>query len=126
MNSKSDYEVFRTGRPYEVLMVLNELQQKGIPAYGQEESGGVVFAMPTTPTPGPDVTWIVQVPEPAVEDANRIIANLPVDSDQSPGAWHFGPSPGGRKAFRAWAFIVLCIFAIWTMFEVFRYVQGGL
>jgi hypothetical protein len=103
-------------------MVLDELRDKGFPAYGQEEAGGAVFAMPLTPTPGPGVTWIVRVPEPAVDDAKQIIDSLPVDSKQLPDVWHFGPTPFGRKVFRVWAFIALFIIAVWLLFEVFKYV----
>ena len=102
-------DVFRTGRTHEILMVLNELKAAGVPAYGQQEVGGIVTAMQATPLPGPDVMWIVRVPEPAAEDARGIIRQLPVDSEQSPGIWHFGPGKSHRKLIWTIAVIFLAM-----------------
>jgi len=105
-------------------MVLNELKERGVPAFGQEEAGGVVTAMPLTPTPGPDVTWIVRVPESAVADAKQVIGLLPVEATQTPGVWHFGPTPFGRTAFRIGAVLSLGIGLVWLLVETFRFFAG--
>lgn len=105
-------------------MVLNELKERGVPAFGQEEAGGIVTAMPLTPTPGPDVTWIVRVPESAVSDAKQVIGLLPVEATQTPDVWHFGPTPFGRTAFRVGAFLSLGIGMVWLLIEVFQFFVG--
>lgn len=113
MSLTKQIAVFRTGRSYEALMVLNELNSAGVPAYGQEEnSGGLVTAMPTTPTQGPGVTWVVRVPEPAVENAKRIIQGLPVDAEQEPGVWHFGPDKWTKRGLQVIAVIFLTVLAV--------------
>ena len=94
-------------------MVLNELNSAGVLAYGQEEnSGGLVTAMPPTPTQGPGVTWVVRVPEPAVENAKRIIQGLPVDAEQEPGVWHFGPDKRTKRGLQVIAVIFLTVLAV--------------
>lgn len=113
MSITKQIAVFRTGRSYEALMVLNELRSAGVPAYGQEEnSGGLVTAMPPTPTQGPGITWVVRVPEPAAESAKRIIQNLPVDIEQEPGVWHFGPDKRVKKGLQVIAAIFLIAIAV--------------
>ena len=91
-------------------MVLNELKAAGVPAWGQEESAtGLVTAMPTSPSQAPSVAFIVRVPEPAAEDARRIIESLPIAADQRPGVWHTGPD---RKTKRALQIVVLIFFVL--------------
>lgn len=91
-------------------MVLNELTSAGVPAYGQEEnSGGLVTAMPPTPTQGPGISWVIRVPEPAAKDAKRIIESLPVDAEQEPSVWHFGPNKGTKRGVQVIAAIFLIV-----------------
>lgn len=113
MSVTEQVAVFRTGRSYEALMVLNELGSAGVPAYGQEEnSGGLVTAMPPTPTQGPGVTWVIRVPEPAVEDAKRVIESLPVDAEQEPGVWHFGPDKRTKRGIQVLAALLLIVIVV--------------
>ena len=106
-------------------MVLNELNAAGVPAYGQEESsGGLVTAMPTTPTQGPGVTWVVRVPEPAAENAKRIIQSLPVDAEQEPGVWHFGPDKRTKRGLQVLAAVFLVAFVVGLINDVLRWLSA--
>lgn len=101
-------------------MVLNELKSAGVPAYGQEEnSGGLVTAMPPTPTQGPGIFWVVRVPEPAAKDAERIIQSLPVDASQEPGVWHFGPDKRTKRALQVLAAIFLAALVVGFIDDIF-------
>lgn len=125
MSIATQIAVFRTGRSYEALMVLNELSSAGVPAYGQEEnSGGLVTAMPTTPTQGPGVTWVVRVPEPAAENARRIIQNLPVDAEQRPGVWHFGPDKRAKRGLQVLAAIFLIVIVVSLIDDVLGWLSA--
>jgi hypothetical protein len=100
-------------------MVLNELNSAGVPACGQEEnSGGLVTAMPATPTQGPGVSWVIRVPEPAVEKAKRIIQGLPVDAEQEPGVWHFGPEKRTKRGLQIIAAVLLTVLAVSVIDDV--------
>jgi len=116
--------VFRTGRSYEALMVLNELKSAGVPAYGQEESSsGLVTAMPPTPTQGPGVSWVIRVPEPAAEDAKRIVQGLPVDAEQEPGVWHFGPDKRTKRFLQIIAVIFLALIIASLVGDLIRWLS---
>lgn len=93
-------EIFRTGRPHEILMVLNELKAAGIPVFPYEEGGGLKTVMPQTPVAGPDTYWVINVPQVAAEDARAIINSLPVDAGNNPGPWHFQPGKVVEKRWR--------------------------
>lgn len=106
-------------------MVLNELNSAGVPAYGQEESsGGLVTSMPATPTQGPGVTWVVRVPEPAVENANRIIQSLPVDAEQEPGVWHFGTDKRSKRGLQILAAIFLIVIVVSLIDDVLGWLSA--
>ena len=125
MSITKQIAVFRTGRSYEALMVLNELGSAGVPAYGQEEnSGDLVTAMPTTPTQGPGVTWVVRVPEPAAENAKRIIQSLPVDAEQEPGVWHFGPDKRTKRSLQVLAAIFLIVIVVSLLDDVLGWLSA--
>ena len=125
MSLTNQIAVFRTGRSYEALMVLNELNAAGVPAYGQEESsGGLVTAMPPTPTQGPGVSWVVRVPEPAAEDARQIIRDLPIDAEQEPGVWHFGPDKRIRRGLQVLAAIFLVALVVGLIDDVLGWLSA--
>jgi len=125
MSITTQVAVFRTGRSYEALMVLNELNSAGVPAYGQEEnSGGLVTAMPPTPTQGPGISWVIRVPEPAAADAKRIIEGLPVDAKQEPGVWHFGPNKRTKRGIQILAAIFLIVLFASLIDDVLRWLSA--
>ena len=106
-------------------MVLNELNSAGVPAFGQEEnSGGLVTAMPPTPTQSPGVSWVIRVPEPAAEDAKRVIQDLPVDAEQEPGVWHFGPDKRTKRVLQVVAAIFLTVLAVSLIDDVLGWLSA--
>lgn len=93
--------VFVTGKLIEFEMARDVLNQSGIPFQTQEErSMGLKLAMPVAPTPGPGTFWSLLVPEKAVADANRALAELPFPITTTPGSWDFLP-PAATAATRA-------------------------
>lgn len=106
-------------------MVLNELNAAGVPAYGQEEnSGGLVTAMPPNPTQGPGISWVIRVAEPAGEDAKRIIEGLPVDAKQEPNVWHFGPVNRTKRGIQILAAIFLIALFASLIDDVLRWLSA--
>ena len=118
-------EVFRTGRSYEALMVLNELEAAGVPAYGQEENaGGLVTAMPPTPVQAPGIAWVIKVPEVAVGDARQVIQSLPIEPDQQPGVYHFGPTAQTRRWIQIIAAAFLLAFVASFATDIVRFIEA--
>lgn len=109
----SDIVVLKTSLLYEVQMLTDALKEAGIPYY-QEMSNfaGVRLAMPAWPVQGPGTFYTVFVPEIAAEDAQTILAELPITADNNPGMWSFNPKPWAKKFFIAMAIISLGIWAI--------------
>ncbi len=72
--------IFRTGQIVEFDMVCDALKQAKLPYFTRQETANgsnvgtsVGFAGLT------GVSWLVIVPEPALEDATRVLAELPVE-----------------------------------------------
>lgn len=125
MSPTKQIAVFRTGRSYEALMVLSELEAAGVPVYGQEEnSGGLVTAMPSTPTQGPGVSWVIRVPEPAAEDAKQLIRELPVDAEQVPDVWHYGPNKRTKRVLQVFAAIFLVVLVASLVGDVLEWLSA--
>ncbi|KPK95192.1 hypothetical protein AMJ80_05195 [bacterium SM23_31] len=105
--------IFKTGKIFELDMVTNVLQEKGIPFYTQEESlSGIKLAMSLQPTMGPGIWYSVLVPEKAAKDAKFIISELPIDIGTNPDIWDFGPSKVTKRSWKIFAWSVLLIFAL--------------
>ena len=100
--SEAGYKIiFKSGKLYEFDMVTNALKEKGIPFFQREETAsGVRFAV-TQPAMGPGVWYSILVPEPAVDDALAVLAELPVEPTTEPDVWGFGPS---EETKRGWQF----------------------
>ena len=120
MELRSQIEVFRTGKPYEILMAVEELRNAGIPVFCHEESGGMRTAMPQTPVAGPDIHWVIKVPDIAVEEALEILQVLPIHLDPNPGSWDFQPGTDieseWRKGIRIGFVFVLLMFVMFMFF----------
>ena len=103
-------EVFRTGRTWEVEMVANELQNRGIPFYQQEQtSSGLRFAKPLATAMGPSVWWLIYAPEKSQEQVEAVISDLPIEVTKNPGVWHYNASGKPSKWFR-WYYLVILVF----------------
>ena len=108
--------LLRTGKPYEIEMATNTLKEKGIPFIRQEGStGGIITAMPMTPTPGPGVWWAILVPEVAFEDAQKILSELPMEIQTHPDIWDYGASDKSKKGWKIYAGIMLALIAMWMI-----------
>lgn len=108
----SDVTVLKTGRLYEADMLAEALTEAGIPHYRRQETfAGLTFAMPAMPAPGPGTFFTVLVPEIAKDDAEEVLASLPVEPE-NPGLWSFSPRPWARKVFVVYAVITLGVMAV--------------
>lgn len=108
--------ILRTGKSYEIEMAANILKEKGIPFIRQEGStGGIITAMPMTPTPGPGVWWAILVPEVAFKDAKTILSELPMELQAHPDIWDYGASEKTKKGWKIYAVIMLAMLALWMI-----------
>ena len=108
--------ILRTGKSYEIDMAANALKEKGIPFIRQEgATGGLITAMPMTPTPGPGVWWAILVPEVAYEEAKTVLSELPMEIQTHPDIWDYGASEKSKRGWTIYAIIMLVVFALWMI-----------
>src|SRR5262245_49508923 len=111
--------VFRTGQVWQIDMAVNALKEARIPYFSEEENAaGLRLAMPVAPAPGPGVCWSLRVPESAVDDANRILSELPFEIKTNPDAWDFHPEPEVKKSWRGWIIVWLVFLAVMAVFSI--------
>ncbi|MDF1552982.1 MAG: hypothetical protein P1P84_07965 [Deferrisomatales bacterium] len=123
MGVAMDVVVLKTGKLYEADLVANTFDDEGIPYYRRyTSSSGIELAMPLSPVQGPGDGWLIKVPAAHADRATAAIDRLPVTREVNPGVWDFGPSPRGRRIFRAYAWLSLAVLAIvsahylWALF----------
>ncbi len=88
-------------------MVINTLNENGIPNQSREEAGGISVAMPLRATPGPGVCWAVLVPQKDLNQAKHILSELPIEIKTDADAWDFSPSEKAKRGWQIYAWIVL-------------------
>jgi hypothetical protein len=97
--------VYATGRILRFNMALDALRQAQVPVQTQEQSStGPAYSMPVVPTLGPGVFWSLLVPEKALGEAERVLAELPFPITTNPGFWDLLPdseTPEARADTRA-------------------------
>jgi len=104
--------VLETGRLFEADMATSALEEAGVPHYRQvQSSSGLSLAMPVAPSAGPGVYWVVRVPEEAATTAKSVLDSLPLEAEESPGVWDFGPTEDAKSLHRTWALALLVLFA---------------
>ena len=118
-----DVVVLRTGRLHEADLVANTLEERGIPFYRRFlSSSGVELAMPLSPVQGPGNWWLIVVPPSQADRAREVVGELPVSGEPNPGVWDFGPSPGSRRFFRGYAWVVLVVMAVWAVHSAWDFI----
>ena len=77
--------IFRTGQIVEFDMVCDALKQAKLPYFTRQETANGSIVGTSVGFAGlPGVSWLVIVPEPALEDAARVLAELPVELKREP------------------------------------------
>ena len=71
--------IFSTGQIVEFDMVCDALKQAKLPYFTRQETASGSIVGTSVGFAGPGVSWLVIVPEPALEDATRVLAELPVE-----------------------------------------------
>ena len=116
--------VFRTGQVWQMDMAVNALKEARLAYFSQEENAsGLRLAMPVAPTPGPGVCWSLLVPESAVEDAKRVLSELPFEIKTNPDAWDFKPEEAVKKTWRTWIVVWLVFLALMTILAILGALQ---
>jgi hypothetical protein len=91
--------VYATGKIRQFNMALDAIRQAQIPVQTQEESStGPAHSMPASPTLGPGVFWSLSVPEKALGEAQRVLAELPFPITTIPGPWDLLPDSATPEA----------------------------
>jgi hypothetical protein len=98
-------------------MAANSLRENEIPFYRQQEtSGGLRLAMPFQPAMGPGTWYSILVPEEVVDEARRILNELPIEVNNNPDVWHFGPSEKVKRGWSIYIWISLILSCIFLVF----------
>ena len=114
--------IMRTGKQYEIDMAANTLEEKGIPYMRRQGStGGLITAMPMTPTPGIGVWWEILVPEVAIDEAREVLSELPMEIQLYPDVLDFTDNKSRRKTIQRIAWASLALFALYYMLIVLIY-----
>jgi hypothetical protein len=104
--------VLRTGHLVYFEWAYNALKEAGIPFFTQEENaGGLRLAMPVAPSAQSGISWAVLVPEPAVPDAQEVLADLPFDIRTEAGIWDFQPTRRVKVGWKVYMIIMLVLTA---------------
>ena len=113
--------VFRTGHLIYFEWACNALREAGIPFFTQEENaGGLRLAMPVAPSAQPGISWAVLVPEPAVPDAQEVLAGLPFDVRTEAGIWDFQPTRKVKVGWKVYMIIMLVLGAVGLVLTIIR------
>ncbi len=125
MKNKTDIAnfsvIFRTGKQWEYDMVINKLNEKGIPNQSREESsGGITLAMPLRATPEPGIWWAVLVPERYLNEAKGSLSELPIDIKTDPDVWDFGPTKRVKRGWQIYVWIVLGLLVVWSILDFIK------
>jgi len=108
-------EVFRTGRLWEIELAASEFKKHNIPFYQQEQtSSGLKFAKPIAPAMAPGLWWVIYVSQNALQDAESILAELPVEKTENPGVWHYNASNKPNRILRWYYIFILLAFAAYV------------
>ncbi|MFN2239826.1 MAG: hypothetical protein ABR524_10585 [Thermoanaerobaculia bacterium] len=114
MRSETDLCILRTGQLFEADLLCSTLDDEGIPYYRRlETSGGMEYAMPASPAPGPGVWFTVWISGSEQNRVEKILEHLRVEPKQDPGVWDSRPTPGGRKLLYGW-FVVVLVFILFS------------
>ena len=124
--SDSDFvELYQTNRPHEIMMVLNALKERGLPAFGQERSvTGNISDLPMSPVAAPGISWVAMVSRGAEREARALLHSLPL-AQPVDGTGSVAPRGGERSPNRMlqWSIAVILVLAlaaylseVWTLF----------
>jgi hypothetical protein len=107
-------------------MASNKLKEAKIPFITRQESvSGLSLAMLPTPVMGPGIFFSIRVPESMVDDAIKILEELPIDLKTEPDVWHFGPSEGVKNFWKFYAKISIIGFIIALVIVVLGLILNG-
>ena len=116
--------ILKTGKLYEHDMAANALQENNIPFYKENESSsGLRFAMPFQPSMGPREFYSILVPEQRVDDAKRILRNLPIEITTKLDIWYYGESEKSKKHWKIYVWFALGTSALVLLFQIINFIK---
>ena len=104
---RSFVEVFRHEQPFIAEMAMEELRKNGINCFMQQGSVTGIEMSPVCPVASPGIEYVVYVHSSSVQDARKIIEDLPVDTELLNVKWTKSPEPKRRKLLWFYWFIAL-------------------
>lgn len=116
MRSETDLCILRTGQLFEADLLCSTLDEEGIPYYRRlETSGGMEYAMPASPAPGPGVWFTVWIPRSEQGRVEQILEHLRVEPKQDPEVWDSRPRPRSRKLLYGWSVLLLLLILFYIL-----------
>ena len=113
--------VLKTGKLFEHDIASNALKDREIPFYKQlETSSGLRLAMPFQPSMGPGTWYNILVHPKYVDEARKILNDLPIDSSNDPDIWHFGPKERIKRAWKIFIWFSLAIGALYLILGLIK------
>ena len=108
--------ILRSGKLFLFDMVVEALNNEGIPHFTHEETfGGPKVALPASPSSGPGVWFVIRVPCQYMDRAKGVLSTLPFPITTAPDVWD---STNGEKPLVKWMQIALILIFIGTIVSV--------
>ena len=111
--------VYRTMQVYEADLVAGTFDEAGIPYIRAQESPGIQFAMPLSPTFAPGVWWLVVVPPQDANRARAVFLTLPMAKQTPQESWTSRVHPEGVSFLKGLAWINLAALGLFLVVGVF-------
>lgn len=110
--------VMRTGKLFAFDMAVDLLTKECIPQFTHQENfGGLRVALPVSPSSGPGVWFVIEVPSQDAERAKHLLSTLPFPITTTPDLWD---STQGEKPLVKWLQVALLLMFIGSLVSLAR------
>lgn len=110
--------VMRTGKLFAFDMAVDLLTKESIPHFTHQENfGGLKEALPASPSSGPGVWFVINVPFLEAEKAKDVLGALPFPVTTSPDVWD---SSHGEKPVIKWLQVAMLLIFIGSLVSMAR------
>jgi hypothetical protein len=117
-------EVFRHQQPFVAEMAMEELQKKGITCFMQEGAVTGLEMSPVCPVAAPGVEYVVYIDRSLLQEAKKIVDELPIDKELLNVSWTKSPDRKRQKLLWLYWTIALLPGLIYLLLALFQ--RGGL
>ena len=108
-------EVFRHQQPFVAEMAMEALKEKGVACFMQQGAVTGLELSPVAPAAGIGIEYIVYVHWSRLEEAKKILNELPIDKELLNVKWIKSPDPKRQRLIRFYWILALIIPTITTL-----------